>query len=178
MLTVIDQARPWLIPRRTLARITQPQLGAQISKSGTGKAANQPATRTGLRPKRSDSGPAAKLVRALVRPKATMKVSAAVTAVRWKTYVASSGRTVRSCPSMPPTRALTPTRRLNWARFARSPSAIARGLGAAAVIRRLSAYQRYARHRNRRPGPPDCPDPAPRAGWRRSSRAPHGRSRG
>src|SRR5438105_3403904 len=86
-----------------------------MSSNGTGNAANQPPTRTGLRPKRSDSGPAARLVRALVTPKATMKVSAAVTAVRWNTGVASSGRTVRSCPSMPPTSALTPTRRLNWA---------------------------------------------------------------
>src|SRR2546421_9585947 len=69
-----------------------------MSSSGTGSAANQPATRTGLRPKRSDSGPAATLVRALVTPKATMKVSAAVTAVRWNACVASSGRTVRLLP--------------------------------------------------------------------------------
>src|SRR6266705_3154647 len=109
------------MPRKMLARITQPQFGAQISSNGTGNAANQPATRTGLRPKRSDSGPATTLVRALVTPKATMKVRAAVTAVRWNTCVASSDSSVRSCPTMPPTSALTPTRRLNWARLARSP---------------------------------------------------------
>src|SRR2546428_319260 len=143
-----------------------------MSSNGTGNAANQPATRTGWRPRRSDSGPAATLVRALVTPKATMKVRAAVTAVRWNTCVASSGRTVRSCPSMPPTSALTPTRRLNWARFARSPSAMARGLGAAAVIRWRSAASRSARRPNRRPGPPGSHDPVPRADSPPSSPAP------
>ena len=42
---------------------------------------------------------------------------------------ASSGSTVRSWPSMPPTRALTATSRLNWARLARSPSRMRRGVG-------------------------------------------------
>ena len=55
--------------------MTQPQCGAQISSSGTGRPISQPATRTGLRPYRSDRVPAARLVSALVMPKATMKVS-------------------------------------------------------------------------------------------------------
>src|SRR6476469_9910963 len=50
-----------------------------------------------------------------------MYVRAAVYAVRWNVRVASSGSTVRSCPSIPPTRAFTATRRLNWAALARSP---------------------------------------------------------
>ena len=50
MITVLDQARPWLMPSRTLATMTQPHSGAQMSRSGTGRPISQPATRTGLRP--------------------------------------------------------------------------------------------------------------------------------
>jgi hypothetical protein len=46
------------MPSSALATMTHPQDGAQISISGTGKAIIQPATRTGLRPKRSDKVPA------------------------------------------------------------------------------------------------------------------------
>ena len=57
MMTVVDQVRPWLMPSSTFATMTQPQVGAQISSSGTGTATSQPATRTGLRPYRSDQRP-------------------------------------------------------------------------------------------------------------------------
>ena len=50
MMTVVDQVRPWLMPSSTLAAMTQPQVGAQMSSSGTGRPMSQPATRTGLRP--------------------------------------------------------------------------------------------------------------------------------
>ena len=50
MITVVDQVRPWLMPRRTLASTTHPQSGAQMRRSGTGSPMSQPATRTGLRP--------------------------------------------------------------------------------------------------------------------------------
>ena len=58
MITVVDQVNPWLIPSSTLAAITQPQLGAQISISGTGTAISHPARSTGLQPNRSDQAPA------------------------------------------------------------------------------------------------------------------------
>ena len=48
MMTVVDQVRPWLIPSNTLAATTQPQVGAQISSSGTGRATSQPADQDGL----------------------------------------------------------------------------------------------------------------------------------
>ena len=131
MLTVVDQVRPWLMPRRTLARITQPQVGAQMSRIGTGKPISQPAISTGLRPARSERVPATKFITALLRPKATMKVNAVVSAVNPNTFVARSGRTVRSWPIIPPTSALMPTRSVNCARFARSPRRTA-GLGRAA----------------------------------------------
>jgi hypothetical protein len=50
MMTVLDQASPWLSPSRTFATITQPQTGAQMRSSGTGSPRSQPVTRTGLRP--------------------------------------------------------------------------------------------------------------------------------
>ena len=82
----------------------------------------QPATSTGLRPKRSERVPAKKLVAAFTMPNATMNVSVAVNAVSPNSCSASSGRTVRSWPIIPPTSALTPTSSRNWARFSRSPS--------------------------------------------------------
>ena len=38
MITVVDQVRPWFTPSSTLAKTTQPHVGAQISSSGTGSA--------------------------------------------------------------------------------------------------------------------------------------------
>jgi|GEM_PF-1849778 hypothetical protein len=78
MITVVDQVKPWFTPSSTFAKITQPHTGAHISKKGTGSPTSQPATRTGLRPIRSESVPAKKLVIAFVAPNATMNVSAAV----------------------------------------------------------------------------------------------------
>jgi predicted lysophospholipase L1 biosynthesis ABC-type transport system permease subunit len=49
---------PWLVPRRRLANSTQFQLGAHMSKNGTGAATNHPRTSTCLRPMRSDRRPA------------------------------------------------------------------------------------------------------------------------
>ena len=50
MITVVDQVRPWFTPSSTLAKMTQPHVGAHINRSGTGRPMSQPATRTGLRP--------------------------------------------------------------------------------------------------------------------------------
>ena len=50
MTTVVDQVRPWLMPRITLAATIQPQEVPKISSSGTGMAMSQPVTRTGFRP--------------------------------------------------------------------------------------------------------------------------------
>ena len=58
MITVVDQVRPWLIPSSALAKSTQPQLGAHISRNGTGAATSQPATSTTLRPYASERRPA------------------------------------------------------------------------------------------------------------------------
>ncbi len=58
MITVVDQVSPWLTPSRTLVKSTQLQLGAHMSRKGTGAATSQPATSTCLRPKRSERRPA------------------------------------------------------------------------------------------------------------------------
>ena len=53
MITVIDQAKPWLMPRRALAAMTHFQLGAHIIMNGTGRPMSQPRMRTRLRPQAS-----------------------------------------------------------------------------------------------------------------------------
>ena len=58
MITVVDQVRPWLTPSSTFATSTQLQLGAHISRNGTGTATSQPADEMCLRPKRSERRPA------------------------------------------------------------------------------------------------------------------------
>ena len=52
MTTVMDHARPWLMPSRTLAATIQPQLGATAISSGTGSATAQPAISSRRRPTR------------------------------------------------------------------------------------------------------------------------------
>ena len=52
MTTVMDQARPWLMPSRALAATIQPQLGATAISSGTGSATAQPAISRRRRPAR------------------------------------------------------------------------------------------------------------------------------
>ena len=185
MITVVDQVRPWLTPSSTLAAMTQPQFGAQISSGGIGSAASHPATSTGLRPNRSDRVPAKKLVTALTAPNARMNVSALLNAARWKVCSASSGTTVRSWPRVPPTSALTATSSENWARLARRPSrtpapgggladragpAAGGGGGASGEVTRCSpapARWHPPSPAGRRSGPPRrCARPAP-ARWRR-----------
>ena len=73
MITVIDQARPWLMPSRALAAMTHSQLGAQMIMKGTGRPTSQPSTRTRLRPQASASWPETRLAKAFTTPKLTMK---------------------------------------------------------------------------------------------------------
>ena len=58
MITVVDQVSPWLMPSRALVATTHCQLGAHISRNGTGTATSHPPTRTALRPHTSDRRPA------------------------------------------------------------------------------------------------------------------------
>ena len=122
MMTVVDQVSPWLTPSRTLATTTQPQVGAQISSSGTGTR-DQPA------------GDEHRLAAVAVRPGPGEEVGDGLDDAERddegqrggeggevELASASSGRTVRSWPIIPPTSALTATSSANWARFSRSPS--------------------------------------------------------
>src|SRR5438067_13535553 len=95
MLTVIDHARPWLIPRRTLAASSQDHEGAKMIRGATGRAAIQPATRIIRRPKRSASQPAARLLPALTRPKLIRKERIAVRLTTWKSCSASGASVER-----------------------------------------------------------------------------------
>src|SRR5437667_9501304 len=128
MITVVDQHKPWLTPSSTLANTIQPQLGAQMMSSGTGNPANQPATRSGLRPIRSASWPAKRFASAFTAPKVMRKERTTVFETRPKSAWAISGRTVRSSPTMAPTKALTTTRRANWRQLAPRPSRMGDGV--------------------------------------------------
>ena len=122
MFTVIDHASPWLIPSRTFAATIHHQLGAHMTRSGTGTPKSHPATSTRLRPNRSPNCPAKKLVSAFTMPNVAMKESAAVLEARPKSRSAMSGRTVRSRPTIAPTNAFTSTRSQNCRQFARRPN--------------------------------------------------------
>ncbi len=113
MITVVDQHKPWLTPSRTLANTIQPQLGAQMMSSGTGSPASQPATSSGLRPIRSASCPPNRLASALTIPKLTRKERTTVFDTSPKSAWAMSGTTVRSSPTIAPTKALTTTSSVN-----------------------------------------------------------------
>src|SRR5207248_6855381 len=61
-----------------LANTTQPQVGATMMISGTGRPISQPAIRTRLRPKRSLRSPPSRLAAAFVAPKLTRNARIAV----------------------------------------------------------------------------------------------------
>src|SRR3989475_6549977 len=128
MITVVDQHKPWLTPSRTLANTIQPHLGAQMMSSGTGSPASQPATRSGLRPIRSASCPANRLASALTMPKLTRKERTTVFETSPKSASAMSGTTVRSSPTIAPTKALTTTSSVNWRQLAPRPSRMGDGV--------------------------------------------------
>ena len=91
--------------------------------NGTGSPTSQPATRTGFRPTRSASAPATRFVTALVRPNATRNDERGGRRREAEDVATpSSGTIVRSCPTIPPTSALTPTSSANWPAFSRRPN--------------------------------------------------------
>src|SRR3990172_13445659 len=73
MMTVMDQAKAWLTPRRTLATSNQNHRSAQMMMKGTGRPMSQPRTRTFFLPHVSEIRAAKKLQIAFVTPKLTMK---------------------------------------------------------------------------------------------------------
>ena len=77
MFTTIEEVKPWLTPRHTFAATIHPHSGAQASRNGTGRPTAQPATSRALRVCRAVSGPATRLVSALVTPNAMMKLNTA-----------------------------------------------------------------------------------------------------
>ena len=113
MLTVMDQASPWLTPNNRLAAMIQPQAGAQIDDSGTGMPIIQPAMaiRMRLRVNRWAKGPTSRLEAAYARPKVAMKETTAVLEVMPNSASARPGRMVRSMPIIPPTNMLVATNR-------------------------------------------------------------------
>src|SRR5690348_1304741 len=124
MITVIDQAKPWLMPSSAFAATTQPQLGPQAIMNGTGRPTSQPRTSICLRPWISAKCPETRLATALTTPKLTMKETTIVVEAILNSCAPMSGTTVRSNPTMPPTKALISTRSENCRQFSRRPSRI------------------------------------------------------
>src|SRR5213593_4505871 len=117
MITVIDHAMAWFAPSKTFARSIHHHAGAWIMRNGTGRANSHPTTRIGLRPMRSDARAATRLMTAFVTPKLTMNEVMAVFEVSPNSCSPRSGSTVRSKPTMAPTKAFSTTRRVNCGRF-------------------------------------------------------------
>ncbi len=122
MITVIDQASPWLTPSSALAAITHCQFGAQMIMNGTGRPTSQPRTRTRLRPQRSASWPETRLANAFTTPKLMMKETTSVVEAIPNSSAPISGTTVRSIPTIPPTKALIRTSNENCRQLSLSPS--------------------------------------------------------
>src|SRR5215203_5176086 len=122
MRTVLDHARHWLMPSRALAATIHSHEGAYMIMNGTGTPTTQPATRTVFLPKRSARPPAKRLEKALISPKVTMNEKMAVLKTSPNSSDPTSGTTVRSRPTIPPTKAFTSTSSENCPRFSLSPS--------------------------------------------------------
>ncbi len=110
------------MPRRALAAITQFQLGAEMIMKGTGRPMSQPRTRTRLRPQASASWPETRFAHAFTTPKLTMKETMIVAEPMPNSSAPISGTTVRSRPTMPPTKALIRTSKANCGQFSFSPN--------------------------------------------------------
>src|SRR5581483_6593742 len=109
MITVIDHAKPWLTPSSTLAATMYAKFGAQMIMKGTGTPTSQPKTSTRLRPQESARWPETRFATALTTPKLTMNEVTAAAEARWNSSEPISGTTVRSMPTIPPTKALMST---------------------------------------------------------------------
>ena len=105
-----------------MAAIIHPQLGAHMIMKGTGRPNSQPRTSTRLRPQTSARCPETRLAKALTTPKLTMKETTSVVEAMPNSSEPISGTTVRSMPTMPPTKALIRTSSANCRQLARSPS--------------------------------------------------------
>src|SRR5262249_52597504 len=122
------------MPSSALAAITHSQLGAHITINGTGNPNSQPTTHKRLRPQTSATRPDTRLASALMTPKLTMKETTNVVEAILNSSEPISGTTVRSRPTMPPTKALIRTSRENCGQLARRPR-LTLGTPSAADIR-------------------------------------------
>src|SRR5262249_2023872 len=102
----------------------QYQCFAKMMMKGTGRPMIQPATSTSFRPIRSEARAAKRLQIALVTPKLTMNEMIAAFETRPNSRSPISGTTVRSSPTIMPTKTLISTSRENCPAFSRRPSRI------------------------------------------------------
>src|SRR5829696_4716755 len=117
----MDQARPWLTPSSTLAATIHPHEGASMIMNGTGTPISHPANSTFFLPYLSASTPETRLEHAFTTPKETMNEKIAVLRTSPNSSEPTSGTTVRSRPTIPPTKALTSTSMANCRQFSLRP---------------------------------------------------------
>jgi hypothetical protein len=129
------------MPRSTFAPTIHAHDGPYASMNGTGRPTIQPATSTVFLVYRSASQPDTRLTQALIRPNVMMNEKTTISEPIPNSLVPISGTTVRSRPTMPPTKALMRTRSENCGRFSRSPSRRVSG-----VACMLSGLQRVHVH--------------------------------
>src|SRR5579863_4294864 len=141
MITVIDQAKPWLMPSSAFAAMIQLQLGPQAIMNGTGRPKSQPTMSRYRRPYRSARCPDTRLAQALTTPKLTMNETTIVVDAIRNSSEPISGTTVRSSPTIPPTNALTSTSRENCCQFSRRPSAMLVNRGARQEVKTAPPIQ-------------------------------------
>ena len=112
-MTVIDQAKAWLTPSTTFAKIIQFQSGAKSKMKGTGRPNSHPTTNTLFLPHLSAKLPAYKLRRAFTRPKLAINDRIMALDSMPNSSLPISGTTVCSRPIIAPTKALTTMRITN-----------------------------------------------------------------
>ena len=110
------------MPSNTLAATIQPQLGAHMIMNGTGKPTDHP--NTSIRFAAPNVGELAgdQIGDRLDDAEADDERDDDVVEASWNSSVPISGTTVRSSPTMPPTKALISTSSANCCQFSRRPS--------------------------------------------------------
>ena len=133
MITVIDQAKPWLMPSSALAATTQSQLGAHMIMNGTGRPTSQPRTSTRLRPHTSAQLARDEVGERLDDAEADDEGDDERRRGDPNSSRADQRHDRRSMPTMPPTKALTSDEQRELRQFSRRPSRMPEGFSEAVM---------------------------------------------
>jgi hypothetical protein len=116
MMTVIDQAKPWLMPSSAFAATIQPHVGPHPSMIGPSQPTEHQHVLAAVNVREMPGDEIRK------RLDDAMNDTMIVVEAFLNTFAPRSGTTVRSAPTMPPTNALVATSSANCRQFSRRPS--------------------------------------------------------